>query len=168
MRAGRGEAFREAKLIGKNNQLDDTSVHYMVESSDRPKREDQMLSVTKKSFVNPQTIPASQVCYAGAHGNEKPQDRSNNSFDVTVANTVTRYPYYNDTFSSTFSSTFKPPTNYTRRLPFEPSKTNQLNGHLHPQLVAIETENGLEFKHIRELSSVSRRTYVAPEVMKER
>lgn len=168
MRPGRGEAFREAKSIGKSNQLDDASVHYMVGCSDKPDRQDQMLSITKKSFGNPQNLGHSSLACAGASGCDKPQDRSNNDFNVTIENTITRYPYNTDTYSTTFSSTYQPPTDFTRRLPFEPSKTNQLTGHLHPQLVALETEHGLEFKHIRELSSVSRRAYVAPEVMKER
>ena len=168
MRPGRAEAFREAKSIGKSNQLDDASVHYMVECSDRPDRQDQMLSITKKSFGNPKNMEQSTLASAGAHGNDKAQDRSNNDFKVTIENTITRYPYNNDTYSTTFASTYQAPTDFTRRLPFEPSKTNQLTGHLHPQLVALETEHGLEFKHIRELSSVSRRAYVPPEMMKER
>ena len=169
IRNGRGQVFRDARAIGKSNQLDDVSCHFFLESSDNADA-DHKISITKNSFTNPASslVNNKNVPCAGANHDDKSVSRVMDGFDVTIENTVTRYPYNKDTYSTTFSSNFKPPTDFTRRQPYEPSKINQLTGHLHPQLTAHEGPNGLEFKHIRELSTVSRRAYIAPEVMKER
>ncbi|KAJ3322736.1 hypothetical protein HDV06_002787 [Boothiomyces sp. JEL0866] len=100
-----------------------------------------------------------QVVPAGYGGNQ-PVTRVNDQFQVTVNNTVTRYPYITDTFETTVQQTYKG-LDAPRSRPYNPPH-DQVEDHLHPQL----TQCGNEFKHIRELSTVNRRTFVAPEVMK--
>ncbi|KAJ3372780.1 hypothetical protein HDU91_002140 [Kappamyces sp. JEL0680] len=163
-RPGRGDVYKEALSVCRRNQKDYVSSHFSLESSDSNSM-DHRVSHTKDAFLNPASIKDPNLLGAGSN---RGVSRVNDGFSTTIENTITRYPYNNDTFSTTFSSAFKPPTDFSRRQPFEPSKTNQLTGHLHPQLTAHETPSGLEFKHIRELSTVSRRAYVAPEFMKER
>ncbi len=168
IRPGGGAVYKEANAIGRSNLKDDVSSHFTLESSDNVEM-DHRISHTKNSFLNPASLMGvKDLPGAGASSGSERVSRVNDGFDVTIENTITRYPFNKDTFSTTFSSTFMPPTDFTRRPPFKPSRTNQLTGHLHPQLVALETPNGLEFKHIRELSTVSRRAYVAPELMKNR
>jgi hypothetical protein len=97
--------------------------------------------------------------------------RANDMFHITVNNTVTRYfsliryPFCQDTFTTTVSETYK--GRPTARVPPIKPKGTHVNDNIHPSSKMVETINGTEFKHIRELSTVTRRTYVAPEVMKE-
>ncbi|KAJ3273797.1 hypothetical protein HDV01_003924 [Terramyces sp. JEL0728] len=101
------------------------------------------------------------VLPAGYGGNHS-VTRQNDQFQVTVNNTITRYPYFTDTFQTTVQQTYKG-LSVPKPSAFNPPH-DQVEGHLHPQI----TKCGDEFKHIRELSTVNRRTYVAPEVMKEK
>ncbi|KAJ3258399.1 hypothetical protein HK103_003687 [Boothiomyces macroporosus] len=102
-----------------------------------------------------------QVAPAGYGGNHR-VTREDDQFQVTVNNTVTRYPFVTDTFETTVQQTYKG-FDAPRPKPFNPPH-DQIEDHLHPQL----TQCGNEFKHIREMSTVNRRTFVAPEVMKEK
>lgn len=127
-------------------------------------------SLTHQIFSDPS---GKAVDFRAAGGNGLGVTRLNDNFSYTVNNTVgryhflTRYPYQNqsDTYQTTVSNAYKgePVDKRNAILPVK----SQVEDYIHPSSSCVQTEKGVEFKTVRELSTVSRRSYVAPEVMRD-
>ena len=164
MIANRLELFNESHKKGKMLKQDGANPHFTFKSG-----EDEMtaISVSKSSFIDPKTIkvPIHTQKVAGTDKNTSESARIP-SFTTTFENTISDYPTSGSGhYSTTSSEAYTSPIGAPRTFPVIPPK-GSLNFLLHPQQIAVETENGVVFHHLRDLSSVSKRTFVPPEVMK--
>jgi hypothetical protein len=150
--------------IWKNNQMDFKLSHLKLDSE--PEHKFNATSMTHEVFTNPQLQKDSvPLKGAGMTGQGERVSRADDMFEVTINNTVTRYPHDNETFLTTVSQTYKgEPTE--KRFSIRPTGTH-VDDYIHPYSIVVQSEKGHHFKYLREMSTVSRRTYVAPEVMKE-
>jgi hypothetical protein len=123
------------------------------------------ISCSKSDFLDPKKDDGPIDAAGRTKGKSDCISRVDNSFEVTVNKTITRYPYEQKFFDTTTASSYKGKS-FPRRQPIRPMKA-QLESYIHPYTPSFAKDgNGTEFVQNRDLSTVSRRTYVAPEVMK--
>ncbi|KAI8895174.1 hypothetical protein BC833DRAFT_602184 [Globomyces pollinis-pini] len=106
-------------------------------------------------FGNPKDNKCNQEQRCAGTGGIEMVNRTHDGFDVTINNTITRYPNYSDTYLTTIQSVYKGEKGELRK-PYQKSVKNLVEDVLQPN------------KDLRELTTISRRTHVAPEVMKDK
>ncbi|KAH6564699.1 hypothetical protein BASA61_001003 [Batrachochytrium salamandrivorans] len=108
---------------------------------------------------------------AGASGLNRGSmiSRRNEDFNETMLNTVTRYPHVPESLTTITNSRYGMFDHPTTRIPLRhPIVHDTMESCIHSSVFPVPSSKGsteVVFKPIRELSTVTRRTYVAPEVM---
>ncbi|EGF79934.1 expressed protein [Batrachochytrium dendrobatidis JAM81] len=105
---------------------------------------------------------------AGASGLNNGQiSRKNESFENTLNNTITRYPQITESYNTITNSRYNvskyPQTRIVLR---RAVGQDTIGDYIHNDVVPIRGSKEITFQPIREFSTVNRRTFVAPEVMK--
>ena len=81
-----------------------------------------------------------------------------------------RYPEIQDTFVTVTNSTYKEFNGPIERpSPYRPPIEDSVKSYIHPEVISVRDPRNPEdvsYKPVEHLSTVSRRTYIAPEVMK--
>nr|KAJ3422738.1 hypothetical protein HK105_006608 [Polyrhizophydium stewartii] len=127
-------------------------------------------STTMRHFVNPQslahTVRREGAGASGLNGSHT-ISRRNERFEETLDNTITRYPGSNERLTMTSNSRYGQFAQPKRTVPHRPPAQDTMSAYLHPAVVpSVEQQDGsVRFEPIRDFSTVSRRTFVAPEVV---
>ncbi|KAI8927447.1 hypothetical protein BC831DRAFT_452397 [Entophlyctis helioformis] len=140
---------------------------------------DRQLSTTRRHYPDPASLAHTvRAEGAGAVGPEGRQmiSRRHDCFDETIRNTITRYPNKPDTFVTVNRSTYKAvalPKDDPHR--HQPHTQDMISAYLHPMVVPVPATTDPKsagmgtatvYQPIRDFSTVSRRTYIAPEMTK--
>jgi hypothetical protein len=148
-----------AKSQSKENKMYLRTHHFSLGEPEQSDRIQNMVTLTHSHFKDPSSLASDHSdIAAGSNGpSSKVASSECNNYETTLANTISRYPYDNSTFQTVSSNVYKPLIGATKAKPFKP-RADLLGDYLHP----LVTSNG----PIRELTTVTRRSYVPPEVMK--
>ena len=153
---------RDANSQSRENKMYLRTHHFSFGEPEQSDRIQNMVTLTHSHFKDPSSLSADHsmqhTIAAGSNGPcSKVTSSACNSYEMTLANTISRYPYDKTSFETVTSNVYKPLIGAERATPFKP-RADLLGEYLHPQV----TSNG----PIRELTTVTRRSYVPPEFMK--
>ena len=136
-----------------------------------------MNTTTHSHFIKPDSTLTEKQAAAGSFGpktNVASRAQCDN-WETTLTNTISRllnsnliirYPYDSSTYQTVSSQAYKPLANVERAQPFRP-RGDLVGEYLHPMFqTSTDPIQGTRNTPIRELTTVSRRSYLPPEVMK--
>lgn len=151
----------DAKAQSRENKMYLRTHHFSFGEPEKKDRMKTMITLTQSHFKDPSSLVDPSMLHVTAAGSNGPTSKvastECNNYETTLANTISRYPYDQSSFQTVSSSVYKPLIGAQKATPFKP-RADLLGDYLHP-LVTCDGP-------IRELTTVTRRSYVPPEVMK--
>ncbi len=152
----------EAGAHSKENKMYLRTHHFSLGEPEQSDRSQNMVTLSHSHFKDPSSLASDHSMLhdiaAGSNGpSSKVASSECNNYETTFSNTISRYPYDKSTFQTVSSNVYKPLIGAAKAMPFKP-RADLLGDYLHPMV----TSSG----PIRELTTVTRRSYVPPEVMK--
>ena len=151
-----------AACQSRENKMYLRTHHFSFGEPEKSNPVQDMVTLTHSHFKNPSSLKSDPSLLhdvpAGSNGIScKVASSECNNFETTLLNTISRYPYDKSNYQTVSSSVYKPLTGAEKSFPFKP-RADLVGDYLHPMVTA----NG----PIRELTTVTRRSYVPPDVMK--
>ena len=140
--------------------------HFSFGEPDEDDVERRIRTTTHSHFLNPTSLkfdPSQDRKDAAGSFGPKTNVASRaqcDNYETTLRNTISRYPYDNSTFQTVSSKAYKTFDSVDRAQPFRP-RGDLVGEYLHPMIAP-----GPARAPIRELTTVTRRSYLPPEVMK--